>query len=115
MDELRAGDYRVAIGEAITNATKHAGGGTVSFHELPGALFTIISDNGPGIEALSIPKVALERGYTTTGTLGMGYKVMISIADKVYLETGSWGTMVGLEMSIKTPTITHDISLLYRI
>jgi PAS domain S-box-containing protein len=115
MDEVRAGDYRVAIGEAVTNATKHAGGGTVSIHILPGALFTIVSDKGPGIEALSIPKVALEKGYTTAGTLGMGYKVMISIADKIYLSTGPWGTMVGIEMSIEEPKVTPDISLLYRI
>jgi PAS domain S-box-containing protein len=113
MDEQRAGDYRVAVGEAVTNATKHAGGGTVSIHVLHDVIFTVVSDRGPGIEAMSIPQVALEKGYTTAGTLGMGYKVILSIADKVYLATGSWGTTVGIEMNIKAPKLELDISALY--
>jgi PAS domain S-box-containing protein len=114
MDELRAGDYRVAVGEAVTNATKHAGSGIVSIHILPEAILTVVSDQGAGIEAMSIPRVALEKGYTTAGTLGMGYKVMIAIADKVYLATGPWGTIVGIEMRIRPSEAMLDISDLYR-
>jgi PAS domain S-box-containing protein len=113
IDETRAGDYVVAVGEAVTNAIKHAGGAEVSIDSTPEAIITIISDNGPGIEAMSIPEVALKKGYTTTGTLGMGYKVMTSIADKVYLATGSWGTIVGIKMSIKPTEIMPDIDAMY--
>jgi anti-sigma regulatory factor (Ser/Thr protein kinase) len=113
MDDVRAGDYRAAVGEAVTNATKHANGGTVSIHVLPEAMLTVISDYGPGIEAMSIPEVALKKGYTTAGTLGMGYKVMTSIADKVFLATVPSGTTVGIEMSIKPPETKLDISEMY--
>jgi PAS domain S-box-containing protein len=115
IDEIRAADYRTAVGEAITNATKHANGGKVSIHALPTSILTVISDRGPGIEAMSIPEVALKKGYTTTGTLGMGYKVMTSIADKVYLATGSWGTTVGVEMNIEPPETKLDISEMYHV
>jgi PAS domain S-box-containing protein len=113
MDEVRAGDYRTAVGEAITNAAKHANGGIVSIHILPEAILTVVSDRGPGIEAMSIPEVALKKGYTTAGTLGMGYKVMTSIVDKVYLATGPWGTIVGLEINIKPSEITPNITDIY--
>jgi len=91
-------DFILGIGEASTNAFKHAGGGTVSMHRVPGGIFCVISDNGPGIEALVLPEVALVRGYTTAESLGMGYKAMITIADKIYLATGTDGTTVGIEM-----------------
>ena len=54
-----------------------------------------------GIQALSIPDVALTRGYSTAGTLGMGYKIMISLADRVYLETGPEGVTVAIEMMLE--------------
>jgi PAS domain S-box-containing protein len=113
MDETRVGDYVVSVGEAVTNAIKHAGGAEVSIHTEREAILSVISDNGPGIEAMSIPEVALKKGYTTTGTLGMGYKVMTSISDKVYLATGSWGTTVGIEMSIKPTETIPDIEAMY--
>jgi PAS domain S-box-containing protein len=113
MDETRAGDYRTAVGEAVTNAAKHASGGVVSIHILPESILTIVSDQGPGIEAMSIPEVALKKGYTTAGTLGMGYKVMTTIADNVYLATGPWGTTVGLEINIKPAEITPNIDAIY--
>jgi anti-sigma regulatory factor (Ser/Thr protein kinase) len=60
-----------------------------------------MSDHGPGIPALTLPDVALRRGYSTAGTLGMGYKIMISFVDKVYLATGPKGTTVAVEMKLQ--------------
>jgi PAS domain S-box-containing protein len=113
MDDDRAGDYVVTVGEAVTNAVKHAGSGRVSIHTQPGSIITVVSDRGRGIEAMSIPEVALKRGYSTAGTLGMGYKVMTSIADKVYLATGPSGTTVAIEMSVKPPNTKLDINKMY--
>jgi hypothetical protein len=45
----------------------------------------------------------------------MGYKVMTSIADKVYLATGPWGTTVGVEMSIKPTEAIPDIDAMYHV
>ncbi len=98
MDENRAGRFVLSIGEAVTNAIKHAGGGRASLHRLKDGIMFVITDKGPGIAALSLPDVALRRGYSTAGTLGMGYKVMIRLCDRVYLATGPDGTTVGLEM-----------------
>lgn len=92
--------FLACIGESTGNAFKHAGSGTASLHKMKDSLIFVVVDNGPGIEAISIPDVALTEGYTTTGTLGMGYKLMITSADRVYLATDSEGTTVAVELKL---------------
>lgn len=101
MEESQIDALRVSVGEATTNALKHAGRGTVSLSRVSSGLMVVVRDDGPGIDAMSLPEVALTRGYSTSGTLGMGYKVMTSFCDKVYLATGPQGTVVGLQMSLE--------------
>lgn len=100
MEESRVDKFILCIGEAITNAIKHASMGNVSLHRAGASLICVVGDNGRGIAALNLPEVALARGYSTAGTLGMGYKVMISFADRVYLATGPDGTTVAIEMAL---------------
>lgn len=100
MDEAGINKLATCIGEATSNSYKHAGRGKASLHRVQDALAFKVEDRGPGIEAMSLPNVALVHGYSTVGTLGMGYKMMIAAADKVYLATGPDGTtlacLVGL-------------------
>ena len=100
MDENRICDFILAVGEATTNAFKHAGGGTASLHRKDDSFTMVVSDHGKGMEALALPEVALRRGYTTAFSLGMGYKTILAVADKVYLATGPAGTTVAIEMSL---------------
>jgi PAS domain S-box-containing protein len=101
MDEARIFDLVLCAGEATTNALKHAGRGAASLHEITGGLMLVVSDRGPGIDALTLPEVSLKRGYSTSGSLGMGYKAILSVADKVYLATGPMGTTVAIEMKLQ--------------
>lgn len=100
MDPSVVGKFVLAVGEAATNAIKHAGGGTASLHRSGDSLFFMVEDQGPGMETLSLPEVALRTRYSTAGTLGVGYKVMMKTADRVYLATGPEGTAVGVQMSL---------------
>lgn len=93
-------DFMSAVVELSTNAVKHAGGGRASLHRDGGSLFFVISDRGPGMGAMTIPDLALLKGYTTAGTLGMGYKFAIHFADRVYLATGPEGTTVAAEKAL---------------
>lgn len=103
MDADRLKRLIVCIGEATTNALKHAAYGSASLYRKGDRLIFSVTDHGPGIPSLSLPDVALTRGYSTAGTLGMGYKVMIAFADKVYLATGPDGTTVAVEMLLHAP------------
>lgn len=100
MDDLRIHQFILCGGEATTNALKHANGGVASLHRLEDSLMLVVSDCGPGIDALNLPEVALTKGYSTAGTLGMGYKAMIALADRVYLATAKGGTTLAVEMSL---------------
>lgn len=103
MDADRIADFILAVGELSTNAVKHAGQGEAKICHHPESLMFVVSDSGPGIEALVLPEVAFVRGYSTAGTLGMGYKAVLAIGDRVFLATGPSGTTVGVEISIKPP------------
>ncbi len=111
MDESQSQALVGCALEAMANVLKHAGGGTVTIHRKDEALLLTASDTGPGIEALSLPDVALRKGYSTAASLGMGYKVMIEFADKVYLATGPDGTVVAVEVKLKAGVSPGEAAL----
>ncbi len=95
----RVHNLMFAAGEATMNCIVHAGGGVATLHGTPGGgcLQVRITDYGGGIAEEALHRATLERGYTTKGTMGLGFSLMHSAADRVYLFTGSSGTTVILE------------------
>jgi PAS domain S-box-containing protein len=105
MEENRLLKFKGTITEAVANAEKHAVGQIMSLHRVGDSLISVITDSGHGIGTMALPDVALTKNYSTAGTLGMGFKLMIHFADKVYLATGSNGTTVAIQMALhKDPT-----------
>jgi len=96
LPESQAAEFKVAVGEAITNAVKHAAGGAVMAGKMPDSVWVAIVDRGTGIDTFSLPKVALMPGFTTKVSLGMGYTLMLDICDRVRLATGPAGTTLVL-------------------
>lgn len=101
-DERRY-DLETAVGEAAMNAVVHAATGTghVFLHER-GAVQVRVEDEGKGIAVEDLPNATLKRGYTTAGTMGYGFKMILQVVDKVFLLTGVAGTTVVLEQE-RTP------------
>lgn len=93
-------DLETAVGEAAMNAVVHAGGGS-------GRVCTSdkiqvwMTDRGPGIAHDSIHRATLEQGYSSAGTMGHGFSLMLQTADRVYMWTSSEGTTVVLEQDIE--------------
>lgn len=100
MSDERVDDLVLSAAEAATDAIRYAGGGTAELKRREDTMIFSVEDQGPGIAEMNLPEVALLRGYSTSGTLGMGYKIMISLSDKVYLASSPTGTVVAVEMSI---------------
>ncbi len=101
MEELRSFEFRGCVTEAVTNVLKHAGEGRVSLHRTADGFTCVVSDSGPGIGAMALPDLALTKGYSTAGTMGLGYKLIIEFADKVYLASDREGTTVAMDMAIE--------------
>lgn len=111
MPKNRVDNLLLATGEAMTNAVKHGLEGNVRIYREDSKITIAIEDHGPGIDALTLPKATLLRGYSTKPSLGMGYALILELADKVYLCTGPHGTIVVIEMSIAEPEeeLTLDV------
>ncbi len=95
--------FLTGVGEAMGNAVKHAGEGTVHAGVEPDCIWVMVSDNGPGIGALTLPKATLCRGFSSKASMGMGYSIMLEVCDSIWLSTGSEGTTVVLVLSRKAP------------
>ncbi|WP_165864421.1 PAS domain S-box protein [Capsulimonas corticalis] len=94
----RCHDLVTAASEAGMNAVVHAGGGAAYVGVLPEKIVQIwIVDEGPGISMENLPRAALQKGYTTAGTLGHGMKMMLRAVDRVFLRTSPSGATVVLE------------------
>ncbi|MBI2844224.1 MAG: ATP-binding protein [Armatimonadetes bacterium] len=112
IDHERLNALTSCIGEMLSNALKHALGGTASLHQIKDGLMFVVGDQGPGIDAINLPNVALVTGYSTAGTGGLGYKLMLACADQVYLATGPNGTTVAVEIKLQSQNTAQRDPLL---
>ncbi len=96
--EERINDLITAASEAGMNAVVHAGGGigTIEMDADEGTIQVRIEDQGSGIDVGNIPRATLDRGYTTAGTLGHGFKMVLYTIDTAWLLTGRTGTTIVL-------------------
>ena len=100
MGRDHAHDLMLAAAEAATNAVKHAGRARAEVRRTPDSIIVRISDQGGGIKPESLPASIQMPGFSTKISLGMGYTIMLRLADKVWLATGPRGTLVQLEQWI---------------
>ena len=96
----RLHSFVIAAGEAITNGIKHAKSALVYAGSGHRTVWIGVSDNGPGIDSLILPKAILKRGFSTKPSLGLGYSIMLEVSDRVLLHTSSSGTTVVLVKDI---------------
>ncbi len=96
-DLERTYDLVTGAGEAGMNALVHAGYGNVSVTSSPKTIQVHIRDSGTGIAVASISRATLERGFTTAGSLGHGFKLILQCVDRIWLETGPTGTVIVIE------------------
>ncbi len=100
LPEERRYDLLTAVGEATMNVVVHAslgkGTGQVRGDIARGRVQVWITDTGPGITVHRIHRAVLERGFTTAGSLGHGFFLVLKTADRAFLLTqeGSGTTMV---------------------
>jgi anti-sigma regulatory factor (Ser/Thr protein kinase) len=101
----RVDDLVTAVNEAAMNAVCHAGGGSARVYvdAARGILQVWIEDQGSGIDMARLPRATLERGYSSAGTLGHGFWLMLQTCDVIYLLTGPEGTTIVIEQGVTPP------------
>lgn len=90
-----AQDLVMAVGEATTNAIKHARGGLCQASVGHDRLVVRVSDEGGGINPDELPRI-LENSQQVS--LGMGFSLILQLADAVWLASGPSGTVVQIEV-----------------
>jgi len=91
-------DLETAVGEAAMNAVVHAATGTgLVLLDEGGTVQVRVEDGGEGIAVEDLPNATLQRGYSSAGTMGHGFKMILQTTDRVFLLTGAGGTTVVLE------------------
>jgi anti-sigma regulatory factor (Ser/Thr protein kinase) len=98
----RAGDLLSAVHEAAMNALVHGGSAKVWAYAAGETVQVWIEDRGPGIPLDKLPISTLKQGYSTAGTAGQGWFLVLSLVDRADLLTGPEGTRLVLQMS-RTP------------
>lgn len=93
-------DAVLLVGEVITNSIKHAGGGRCVIAVTPDRLVARVSDHGGGIRPEHLPAALLTPGFSTKVSLGMGFTLIMELADRVWLSTGPRGTIVQVEKQL---------------
>lgn len=91
-------DLLVLFGEAASNAIKHGVDGRCQVSVGPDRVRLRVSDRGPGIQPDRLPATLFESGYSTKVSLGMGYTLMLQMADALWLATGPEGTTLQVEL-----------------
>ncbi len=97
--------FMLGVGEAITNALRHADGGELFCGTYEDGFWVAVRDHGPGIDSLILSKATLMRGFSTRPSLGLGYSVILDSADRVLLSTGPQGTVVVMLCSRKEQNV----------
>lgn len=105
LPEDRTDDLVTAVGEASMNAVVHAVGGSarVGADLQKGTVQVWISDTGGGISEDRLHRATLDKGYSTAGTLGHGFWMILKTVDRIYLLTGPQGTTIVLEQDRVVP------------
>lgn len=93
--------FLLGVGEAIANAVKHGVRGRVCAGKEADSVWVSVSDHGKGIKSLILPRAVLMRGFSTKPSMGLGYSIMIEVADRILLKTGKQGTTVVLVKSLR--------------
>lgn len=100
-------DLVLAVGEAASNAVKHGQEASCEIRLHDDRISVRVADRGPGIRPQDLPAV-LEAGYSSKISLGMGYTIMLKLADVVQLATGAEGTIVNVEMWIHPRSVSAE-------
>jgi len=84
----------LVFSELATNMIKHAKGGTFTLNIYSNLILMEFNDEGSGINLDKIPYVTLTTYSTKEDSLGYGFNICSTLANKIYINTSEKGTNI---------------------
>ncbi|MBC8141917.1 MAG: PAS domain-containing protein [Armatimonadetes bacterium] len=104
METSRIDDFENAVGESAMNAVVHSGAGIGEIWHTPtGTVQAWIFDNGTGIPVADLPRALLQTGFSSRGTLGQGFRIILQSVDRLFIWSSPTGTVIVLEQEKTAP------------
>lgn len=92
LDTARTMHPILVISELATNVIMHADKGKIKLYDSGDSFTCCVEDEGPGFNLYDLKDKTLAAGYSTKASLGMGFTIILKLADQVMLcntEAGS--------------------------
>ena len=90
-------EIKTIISEIVYNIKKYTPNGSVRLDVDKNILYIEASDQGDGIENLNL---AFQDGYSTSGTLGLGFASLFRLSDEIDIQTSETGTTIDIKKSL---------------
>jgi len=97
MQKIKKMEATTLLSELIYNIQKHTPEGSLTISVKNDILEVHAQDKGTGIDDFT---VAIKDGYSTSGTLGLGFASIFRLSDEVDIETSDSGTTISIKKSI---------------
>lgn len=84
----------LAVSELTTNVIKHAERGSITVVETKDEYTCLVQDRGPGFQIEDLKDKTLAAGYSTKDSLGMGFSIVLKLADQLLLANTDKGSII---------------------
>lgn len=92
-------EIKTIISELIYNIQKYTPNGSIVIEVINNDTITICAkDQGGGIDNVNL---ALQDGYSTSGTLGLGFASIFRLSDEIDVNTSEEGTEINIKKSLR--------------
>jgi len=98
IQKIQKMEAHTIISEIIYNIKKYTPRGSIRLTIHHDILHIHAVDEGDGIDDVH---KSIQDGYSTSGTLGLGFASIFRLADEVNIETSKTGTKIDIEKRIK--------------
>ncbi|EWG11547.1 ATP-binding protein [Cytobacillus firmus] len=85
LESARTMHWILVISELATNVIMHADKGKIKLYDSGDCFTCCVEDEGPGFNLNDLKDKTLAAGYSTKASLGMGFTIILKLADQVML------------------------------
>ena len=97
LEKTKKMEIKTIVSEIVYNIKKYTPQGSIHLQVSNDILHIEASDHGNGIEDINM---AIKDGYSTSGTLGLGFASLFRLSDEVDIQTSENGTTIDIKKSL---------------